>query len=79
LFCSLPRPAEGRGAPGRRRPAAIAELRRRKPALGIIVATGQGPEALDGSPRPAVLFIGKPFSEPELREALARLGAPQPA
>ncbi|HUL06269.1 MAG TPA: CHASE3 domain-containing protein [Candidatus Acidoferrum sp.] len=67
------------GLPDMRGEDLIAELRRRKPALGIIVATGQGPEALDGSPRPAVLFIGKPFSEPELREALARLGAPQPA
>ena len=66
------------GLPDMRGEDLITELRRRKPGLAVIVTTGYGPEALGADLRSAagIFIIGKPFSEPELRQALARLAAP---
>jgi signal transduction histidine kinase/DNA-binding response OmpR family regulator len=68
------------GLPDMRGEDLIAEMKRRRPSLGVIVTTGYGADALSASLRsaPAVIVMGKPFSEPELRQALTRLVSLRP-
>ena len=63
------------GLPDMRGEDLIAEMKLRRPSLGVIVTSGYGAETLSANlqPVPAVIVIGKPFSEAELRNALAKL------
>jgi len=63
------------GLPGIRGEELIAEIRRRRPGLGIIVTTGYTAAALrfDLASTGNIVFVGKPYDTVALRKAFATL------
>ena len=61
------------GLPDMRGEALLAEMKRRRPGLPVIVTTGYNNLPPEVQSDAGVIVIGKPFGEPELKEALSKL------
>ena len=69
------------GLPDMRGDELVAELRRRRPGLGVILTTGYQATALRFDLRALddVVFIGKPYDSAAMEQAFAKLAARQNA
>ncbi|MGH6872943.1 MAG: response regulator [Rhizomicrobium sp.] len=63
------------GLPGMRGPELVAQARKLRPGLAVIVASGYSTEGAPGDPAlEGAVFLAKPFSLTQLREAIRKAG-----